>query len=324
MEGRDLQAGVCQLHITSWKTRTSLWAGRDFTLTSPGLPSQHRQRDPPLPTRRLARGQTAQLSSEPVSAIQSLWPGAAPGPREEPASHLHPRNQTTRQVSSECSDGDVFGGHPGEVGPAAVHRKFGVDGHRAASAENLYNTTHGQAHPLTQRWPCGLLPARTLRFHTTSGSTEADPAGHTVLTLEVMWKDRCPPTTICFFITLKRLNRQSRRPALCTRRLKSTSSHRNLLRCRGGNSRTGGHSCPLSHPTCTRHGGAPVPGTMEAHSCPTDLPLGRHGGKTNKDNRTGCRHQDRQVFLRCKLQDHHLVATQARCEDITNTLSSIC
>ena len=48
-------------------------------------------------------------------------------------------------------------------------------------------------------------------------------------TLDVMWKDLCPPTEICFFITLKLLNRQSRRPALCTRRLKSTSSHMNLV-----------------------------------------------------------------------------------------------
>ena len=63
---------------------------------------------------------------------------------------------------------------------------------------------------------------------------EGQPGGRP--TLEVMWKDRCPPTAICFFITLKRLKRQSSRPALCTRRLKSTSSHRNLLRTRGDRS----------------------------------------------------------------------------------------
>lgn len=64
----------------------------------------------------------------------------------------------------------------------------------------------------------------------------------------MMWKDLWPPTTICFFITLKRLNRQSRRPALCTRRLKSTSSHRNLLRARGGVGLMGHGSHPPSLP----------------------------------------------------------------------------
>lgn len=51
-----------------------------------------------------------------------------------------------------------------------------------------------------------------------------------VPTLDLMWKDLCPPTAICFFMTLKWLNRQMRRPALCTRKLKSTSSHVNLER----------------------------------------------------------------------------------------------
>lgn len=64
------------------------------------------------------------------------------------------------------------------------------------------------------------------------------------LTLDVMWKDLCPPTATCFFITLKRLNRQSRRPALCTRRLKSTSSHVNLLK--GGEDGTGCSPHPVT------------------------------------------------------------------------------
>lgn len=50
------------------------------------------------------------------------------------------------------------------------------------------------------------------------------------LTLDLMWKDLCPPTAICFFITLNRLNRHIRRPALWARKLKSTSWHVNLFR----------------------------------------------------------------------------------------------
>jgi hypothetical protein len=47
-----------------------------------------------------------------------------------------------------------------------------------------------------------------------------------------MMKVWYPPTEICFFITLKLLKRQMSRPALWTRRVKSTSSHVNLRRKR--------------------------------------------------------------------------------------------
>lgn len=97
---------------------------------------------------------------------------------------------------------------------------------KASQLKPLTNASQGSSPPHGQASP--QLPAC---FHSTAAPA-ADGAG--ALTLDVMWKDLCPPTAICFFITLKRLNRHSRRPALCTRRLKSTSSHMNLLRSRRG------------------------------------------------------------------------------------------
>ena len=117
-------------------------------------------------------------------------------------------------------------------------------------------------------------------------------SGHTAApTLDVMWKDLCPPTAICFFITLKRLKRQSRRPALCTRRLKSTSSHVNLAGTRAG----GRVGLQLAHGhTPTRH---PVSGkTSKLVPALKDLPLGGTGGKPRRRQAEMPLHQEGRVY----------------------------
>ena len=119
-------------------------------------------------------------------------------------------------------------------------------------------------------------------------------SGHTAApTLDVMWKDLCPPTAICFFITLKRLNRQSRRPALCTLRLKSTSSHMNLAGTRGGG-RVGLQAAHSHAPTRHSHTGGWA--DKQVHSCPQRPSPGGTAGKPRRKQAEMPLHREGRVF----------------------------
>lgn len=107
-----------------------------------------------------------------------------------------------------------------------------------------------------------------------------------VPTLDFMWKDRCPPTAICFFMTLKWLNRQMRSPALWTRKLKSTSSHVNLERKNHSRS----EECSSSHTDKYKHS-EPLSSTTERtgikHADPLPVPISQGKGIQLSTNKPG-------------------------------------